>query len=87
MPIVGREKYVVLETESDIDMAAELDAQFEHAMESQMDELDIFMELHHSGAYQKISARPIRVFKEFHGRTWTDLRNSKKAGLRKNIIL
>lgn len=28
MQIVGREKYVVLETESDIDMAAELDAQF-----------------------------------------------------------
>ena len=49
MQIVGMEKYVVLETESDIDMAAELDAQFDHAMESQMDELDFFMELREIG--------------------------------------
>ena len=87
MQIVGRKKYVVLKTESDIDMAAELDAQFEHAMESQMDELDFFMEPHHSGAYQKISARPIRVFKEFHGRTWADLKKPKSRSKEKYHIV
>lgn len=49
LQIVGKEKYVVLETESDIDMAAELDAQFEHAIESQIDELDFFMDLNEIG--------------------------------------
>lgn len=41
----GKDDIVWLEGEHDMDLSAELEARYEHAMEMQIDELDFYMDL------------------------------------------
>lgn len=43
--LVDNKEIVWLESESDIDLGTELEARFENAAETQMDELDFYMDL------------------------------------------
>lgn len=45
LAILGDEKNVWLEGESDNDMGAEIEARFKYAIENQIDELDFYMDL------------------------------------------